>query len=137
MKIKMLAAALCLCCLALPVLGKALPDLKLTKLKASSITVQGNTKLIVKYTVKNIGTVPAPVSTTKISISSLNNDLVSGEQQCTPLKPNEEFSTSWSCPITKSGKYAIKAGANYNGAFPEMDQINNQNSISFGISRSL
>jgi hypothetical protein len=116
---------------------KPLPDLKLTKIKAVQKAVKGQQKLIVTYTIKNIGAAPAPASTTKLNISSLNAASASGEQQCTPLQPNEEFSTSWSCPITKTGKYQIKAGANYNGAFPEMNQINNQNSISFGFSRTL
>lgn len=137
---KLIAASLCLCCLALPVFAaketakKALPDLKITKLRASRITVNGETKLIVKYTVKNVGQAPAPASVTKIVIKPLN---LESEQTCTPLDPNKERSTSWYCSITKPGTYEIKAGANYKGAFPEMNSMNNQNSISIGFGRSL
>ena len=137
---KLIVTSLCLCCLALPGFAaktatkKALPDLKITKLKASRITVNGNTKLIVKYTIKNVGKAPAPASVTKIVIKPLN---LESEQTCTPLGPNEEQSTSWYCSITKPGTYEVKAGANYNGAFPEMDSMNNQNSISVGFGRSL
>ena len=137
--------ALCACVFVLsltaPGLGavdakskKPLPDLTITRLTAVKKTVNGKPRLIVTYTVKNIGTAPAPASVTKLSVQQLG---LTAEQACTPLQPNAEYSTHWVCPVGKAGKYLVKAGANYRNSFPETNQMNNGNSISFGFSHSL
>ncbi len=129
----MLVIALTLPGLAAP--AKKLPDLKLTKLKATRKVVKGKAKLVVSYTVKNIGLAPAPASVTGIAVRQLSGK--TNEQTCPPLQPNEEYSTEWSCDVKEAGKYQIKVGADYRNYIPEMDEINNQNTITFGVSRSL
>lgn len=133
-----LLTALLLLALAMPGLAapaKKLPDLKVTKVKAERKMVKGKPKLVVSYTVKNIGTAPAPASTTGITLRQLS--LKPGEQTCPPLKPGKEYSTEWSCDIKEVGKYSIKVGADYRNYFPEMNEMNNQNTIKIGISRTL
>ncbi len=136
--IKKICALSLLLAFALPVLAapaKKLPDLKLTKVKATKKVVKGKTKLVVSYTVKNVGLAAAPASTTGIAVRQLSTK--TNEQTCPPLKPNEEYSTEWSCDVKDAGKYQIKVGADYRNYIPEMDEINNQNTITFGVSRPL
>jgi len=121
--------------LALPVLAASqpLPDLTITKVTVAKKTVKGKAKLLVTYSVKNIGSAPAAASVTKISVQGAG--LASGEQTCPPLKPNEVRQTSWTCDISRAGKYKINVGADYYNAITETNKMNNQNQISFGFSR--
>jgi subtilase family serine protease len=109
-----------------------LPDLQVIKLKATQL--KGG-KVRVTYTIKNTGRAKSAPSVSRVTIST---EGIKAIQENTPgLKPGDNFTRTIEYVLAKSGKYQIKATADYLKQVPENNERNNENTIKFGISRTI
>lgn len=112
---------------------KKKPDLTITKIKVTPSNKDPH-KLTIQYTIKNQGSTASPASQSQLSVSGSDQLIV---KDTPPLKPNNSYTTTVQYDIAQEGNYQIKATADYLNKVPELNELNNSNKISFGISHNL
>ena len=137
MKIKYVLAALLICLTGGAVFSAPAnkPDLTVSKIKIDSSRARENGKVVIIYTVKNMGKSKAALSHAKISVKPGEENVVC-TQTVPALAPGSSYIGQAVCTVTSKKNYRFSITADYDNRIDESNKINNENSASFSFGKA-